>query len=1009
MRILITFSLLLFCSTMMYAQQRSISGSVTSASDGSALPGVTVVVSGTSQGTITNSDGKYQISIPEKAASLTFSFVGMEKQTVSLGASNTYNVELAPISFGVDEVVVTALGVEKRSKGLTYSTQQVKGDELTRTKDVNMINSIAGKSAGVVITKSSSGVGGSSKVIIRGNRSASGNNQPLYVIDGIPMYNGSAAQPATTIGGNNDAGSRDGGDGIGNLNPDDIESINILKGASASALYGSQAANGVIVITTKKGKAGKTTIDFNSSTTFENVVSMPDFQNSYGMTSGGYSWDSVSGNLTGYNPKDFFNTGINTINSVSISSGTDKNQTYFSYANTSAKGIIDGNKLAKHNFNFRETAKFFNDKVTLDGSVNLINQKVNNRPTPGGYYNNPLVGLYRFPRGEDISSYQNNFEVFNTGRNLMSQNWHKPADTWEQNPWWLINRTPSEDVRNRVISSLTAKVQISKELSVQARGSADFTADKYEQKMYATTTPAIAGTNDNGRFLFSDNQISLIYGDVLLSYSKEINDISISATAGASINDTKEQGLLLDSRDGGLEIANVFSVGNMLALGYLEESKGHEQTQSVFGTAQIGFKDYLFLDVTGRNDWSSALAYTNSMKKGFFYPALGLTGVISDMVQLPEIIEFAKVRASYSSVGNSIPRYISYPTHSMNAGGSLIFNSEAPFSDLKPEISSSMEIGTEWRFLNNQVTFDFTYYKTNTKNQFFSLPAEAGSGYSFFYVNSGNIENKGVEVVLGLHPMVKGDFQWKNYFNFALNKNKILELHPDLTHFNVGGQTSSSYWMRLEEGGQFGDIYGIKFERDSVSGDIQIDGATGLPIKSSEFGKIANASPDFSLSWNGQLTYKDFTLNFLLDGRFGGDVVGMTQSDLDEWGVTQATADARNKGYVEYEGHQFKDVKGFYDLVGGRDGISEYYVYGATNIRLRELALSYNIPSQIFGKSGVIKGANFSLVGRNLFFLYNEAPYDPDAVLSTGNNLQGVDVFGMPTTRSLGFNIKISF
>ncbi len=1004
MRVIFTFSLLLFYS-MIFAQQRTVTGTVTSGDDGLALPGVSVVVTGTTNGTITDINGKYSISVSPEAKSLTFSFIGMETQEITLDASrNVYDVIMMPAVFGVDEVVVTALGIEKKSRGLTYSTQQVKGDELTRTKDVNMINSLAGKSAGVVINKSSSGVGGSSKVIIRGNKSASGNNQPLYVIDGIPMYNASAAQPATSIGGTNDAGNRDGGDGIGNLNPDDIESINILKGASASALYGSQAANGVIVITTKKGIAGRTSVNFNSNTTFDNVLVMPELQDSYGMSDGGYSWGAKDGKA-GHDPKDFFNTGVTTINSISVSSGKEKMQTYFSYANTHANGIVDENKLNKHNFNFRETVNLFGDIVNLDASVNLINQTVNNRPTPGGYYFNPLVGLYRFPRGEDINQYKDNFEIYNKDRNLMAQNWHKQPDTWEQNPWWLAYRTPSEDIRNRVISSLTAKVKFTDYLNLQARGSADFTADKYEQHIYATTTPALAGSNGNGRFITSDNQVTLLYGDLLLNFNKDFNDFAVTATLGTSINHVKHQATLLDSRDDGLEVANVFTLGNMLGIGYLEETKGETEQQSLFGTAQIGYKNYLFLDITGRNDWSSSLAYTNSMNSGFFYPSVGLTAVISDMVSLPSQITFGKVRGSYSKVGNSIPAYMSYPTHKMAAGGSLIYNSEAPFENLEPEMSSSVELGTEWRFFNNMLTFDFTWYKTNTKNQFFRLPAPAGSGYSWYYVNAGNIQNKGFEIVLGAHPINNGDFIWKNYFNFAQNKNEVIELHPDMDYFNFGNQTSSSYWMRMTVGGEYGDIYGITFDRDD-NGNLILDD-NGLPTKSTDFKKIANANPDFTLGWNAQLTYKDFGLSFLIDGRFGGEVISMTQADLDQWGVSQASADARDAGYVEVYGHKFTDVQGFYNVVGGRDGISEYYVYSATNIRLRELALSYNFPKSIFGS--VIKGASLSLIGRNLFFLYKDAPYDPDAVMSTGNDLQGVDVFGMPTTRSFGFNIKLSF
>ena len=996
----------MFSTLITFAQSSRVRGKVSGKSDGLSLPGVNVVVKGTTNGTVTDIDGNYEIEI-QKNQSLVFSFLGFTSQEVLIVNQTELNIVLESSSIGMNEVVVTALGIEKKARSLTYSTQTVGGDELSKAKDVNLINSLTGKSAGVSIRKSSSGVGGSSKVVIRGNRSASGSNQPLYVIDGIPMFNSSSVQPSTSIGGKNDAGARDGGDGIGNLNPDDIESISILKGASASALYGSQAANGVVVITTKKGKSGKTSVSVSSNTTFESPFVLPDLQNSYGESSGGYSW----GNKTtkkGHNPKDFFETGVNKINSISVSSGTEKAQTYFSYANTTANGIIEGNKLSKHNFNFRETAKMFNDKFSIDGSVNLIQQRINNRPSPGGFYINPLVGLYRFPRGENIQKWNSGFESYDPLREINVQQWHKNTeDTFEQNPWWITRRTPSEDSRNRVIASLTTRLELTPEFSVQFRGSADASFDKYEQHMYASTCTGLTGS-DKGRLISDRNENILMYGDVLLNYNKTFNDFTLTASIGSSINHTKFENRLLDSRGGsGLEYPNVFSLGNMIDIGYLEESKGTIENQSVFGTAQLGYKDGLFLDVTGRNDWSSALAYTKSANKGFFYPSVGLTAIISEFIEMPTFINFGKIRGSISSVGNTIPVFLSRPISKLGSGGVLINNQEAAFSDLKPEISKSIEFGTEWRFLDNKITFDLTYYKTNTKNQFFRLPAPAGSGASWYYVNSGDIENKGVEIALGLHPISTSNFQWKNYFNFSTNQNKVVKLHPDLPIFNFGEQSSSSYWMRMTEGGEYGDVYGKKFQRDENNKIIL--GDDGLPTSSADFEKIANINPDFNLGWNSSLQYKDFNLSFLIDGRFGGDVISITEAELDQWGVSARSASDRNRGYVELEGHKFNDVEAFYKKVGGRAGISEYYVYNGTNIRLRELSLAYNLPKDLLKKVSFINNASLSLVGRNLFFFMNDAPYDPDAVLSTDNDLQGVDVFGMPTTRSLGFNIKVSF
>ncbi len=987
--------------------QNTVTGLITDA-NGEALLGVTVHEKGTNSGTISDIDGLYAIDVPADAT-LVFSFVGMNTQEIPVAGKSKIDVILESSTVGLEEVVVTALGIEKKSRSLTYSAQQLDSEALSRSKDANMINALAGKSAGVVINKSASGVGGSAKITIRGNRSASGNNQPLFVIDGVPMLNSLGAQPVTSIGGTNDAGARDGGDGIGNLNPDDIESMTILKGASAAALYGSNAANGVVVITTKKGKIGKPVINISSNLTFDNAIETPDFQNAYGASKeGGKSWGEKTSESYD-NAKAFFKTGYTAINSASVSVGNEKFQSYYSYANTAAGGIIENNKLKKHNVNIRQTAKLYDGKLQLDGNVNLIKQKVENRPTPGGYYMNSLVGLYRFPRGEDIGAYKNTYEKYDAGRNFNVQNWHKLPDSWEQNPWWLTNKLPSEDVRNRLIASITAKWNINDYLNLQVRGNSDNTFDQYDQNMYATTSPElIGGVYNNGRYITSHRHEAMAYGDVLLNLNKEVaTDLNLVASLGASITDNQVRYSLIDSRPDGLEIANVFNLGNIIGSGYIVEEDLKTQMQSLFATAQLGWKDGLFLDLTARNDWSSTLAYTKSMHKGFFYPSAGLTAVLSEFIDMPDFWDFFKVRASYASVGNALPFGVSYQTHTVGAGGSLIFNGNAPLGNLEPELSNSKEAGFEMRFLSNLLTFDFTWYQTNTLNQFFTIPAPAGSGYTNYYVNSGDIRNRGLEIVLGINPINTPDWTWQNNINYAHNRNKVLELHPDLKHFNFGTQTTNSYWMRMEEGGEFGDIYGKTYQRDAA-GKIELDEA-GLPIKSAAFEKIANANPDFSLSWNSDIRYKNFSLGFLIDGRFGGDVVSITQADLDQYGVTAVTAEDRNRGYVMLEGTKIDDVEGFYTNVGGRDGVSEHYVYSATNIRLRELSLSYQLPTKLMKKTNFIDNATLSFVGRNLFFFYNEAPFDPDATLSTGNDLQGVDVFGMPTTRSLGFNVKLTF
>lgn len=987
----------------------NITGTVTSV-DNEPMPGVTIMVKGTNTGAITNVDGKYTIEVPSNSSVLVFSFIGYQTVEQAVGKQRVINISMQEDIRSIDEVVVTALGIKKKEKSLTYSTQVVGGDELIRAKDPNMINSLAGKTAGVQINRSSAGLGGSVKMVIRGSRSVSGSNQPLYVIDGVPINSSANDATSTTIGGNNDAGNRDGGDGISNLNPDDIESMNILKGPAAAALYGSSAANGVVVITTKKGKVGRTNITFSSNTTWESAAyGIPEFQNSYGGVTS--SWgDPISGSPD--YTKDFFQTGVTTINSLALSAGSERMQTYFSYANTYGTGIIENGSLNKHNFNFRETANFLDNRLQVDANVNLMYQNVKNRPSPGGFYLNPLVGLYKFPRGgvqggESFDHYRENYKAMNAERNMYLQNWYTAPTSFEQNPYWLINMLPSDAKRYRTIANLSLSYKLNEYLTVQARGNADFVSDAYEMKMYAGTDTSIAGTN--GRYITDESHDLSVYGDVMLTYQQKFKDFSVNATLGASIKDETGKSIGFDSFGGGLYNPNIFSSGNIdHNNGSPSLNKYHEQEQAVFFAGQVGFKDWLFLDVTARNDWTSTLAYTKYLNKGFFYPSAGLTWVMNEALNMPSWIDLGKIRGAWSKVGNGLPRYRSHPLNSVGRGGVISYNTTAPFDELKPEMTTSVEVGTEWRFFGSRLEFDFTYYQTRTKNQLFSLSAPSGSKYTTYYVNAGDIKNEGVEIVLGGTPVMTNDFRWKTSVNFALNRNKVVELADGLGYFSFGGGGTNSYGMRLEVGGSFGDIYGRKFLRDE-QGNYQFD-EEGIPMPDkSDLKKIGNTSPDFNLGWQNTFTYKGFSLYFLIDGRFGGDVISLTQAELDSYGVSKVTGDKRNEGAMYFGGKEIKNISRFYTIVGGRDGITENYIYDATNIRLRELSLGYSLPAKWFVNMPVIKGADISLIGRNLFFFKNDAPYDPDGTLSVGNSLQGVDVFGMPSTRSFGFNLKVNF
>lgn len=994
--------------------QQKLDGKVTGVvtdRDGEPIACANVVEKGTGNGTITDMNGEFTLELPHEAV-LVFSYIGYRSKEIEYDGQLSLDVRLEDDAQLLDEVVVTALGIEKRESSLPYATQLVKGEELTRSRDFNMMNTLSGKMAGLQINRTSSGLGGSARVIIRGSRSMSGNNQPLYVIDGVPILNYTSDQAVTTIGGVADSGNRDAGDGISNLNPEDIESLSVLRGASASALYGGQAANGVILIKTKKAKAGERTIRFSSSLTIDKAISLPEFQNDYGRTDGAETSWGERASLAKYDPVgDFFRNGIASVHSITFTAGNNQVQNYFSYANTTARGIVDKNKLNKHNFNLRESSSFLDNRLVLEGQVNLMLQTIEGKPPVGGFYMNPLQGLYTFPRGMDITPYKQNFEVYDEKRNMNVQNWYATITDFEQNPYWLINRSESQDKRARTLALASASFKATDWLTLKGRGNIDYINDKFQQKIYASTSPGIAG--ENGRYIYATDQTTLVYGDLMAMFNKSWAGFSLNAAVGTSIMDTRVSSLRLDSKTASLYYPNVFTISNinMSSSAYIEESDDmRRQVQSVFAMAQVGYKECLYLDVTARNDWSSTLAFTERESRGFFYPSVGLSWIIPQSFAMPREISFGKLRASWSKVGNDIPLFVSNTVGHIAAGGIPQPNDTAPFGSLKPEMSTSYEIGTEWKFFNHRLDMDLTFYKTNTRNQLFTLPSSAGAAYKYYYVNAGNIQNMGVEITLGAVPILTDPFKWHTSVNFSRNKNKVKKLHDDLASFTQGDEGfSSSYTMRLVEGGAFGDIYGKAFERDAYGAIVY--GKEGLPqeIGNGNTVKVGNCNPAFLLGWENNLTYRDFSLYLLIDGHFGGDVLAQTQAVLDQAGVSRISGDARLAGYVDLEGKHIYNVRGFYEQVGGRSGVTEYYMYSATNVRLRELSIGYTLPKRLIGKNHLIKEAGISFVARNLFFIYKKAPFDPDAVLSATNSNQGIDILGIPTTRSLGFHVKLSF
>lgn len=979
------------------------------------IEGVHVLERGTMNGVVTDREGKFSFKV-KPSGTLIVSFVGYHTRFVAVEGRNSIEITLKQEYVQLDDVIVTALGIQKQGNALPYAVSRVNRNELIQVKDPNMIVALVGKIAGMQVNRSASGMGGSVKVSMRGNRSVAGNNQPLYVIDGIPMLNENSEQPSTAIGGTADAGNRDAGDGISNLNPEDIESISILKGAPAAALYGTQAANGVILITTKRGDTGKQEVTFSSSVLFDKAMMLPELQNHYGVSDEIESWGERKDINTGNPIPSFFNTGVTAIHSLAFSTGNERSQTYFSYASTEGKGILETHRLSKYNINLRESASFYGGLLKVDGNINLLKQKVKNRPVPGGFYMNPLVGLYRFPRGKDITEYKEHFEVWNEDRQLSEQNWHAPTEDFEQNPYWVRERIKSQDQRTRAIVSISMNLLLSNHLSIQARGSVDYLNDKFRQKFYASTAPALAGSN--GRYIDASYEQTLTYGDVIGTYKRRFGDFALNASLGASINNNKINELRYDSKTASLKYANVFNIANinMTTSAYISEQiDATRQMQSLFATAQLGFRESLFLDISARNDWSSTLAYTSRESAGFFYPSVGFSWLIDQTLSLPGWITGGKLRGAWSKVGNTIPLYITNPVAHVSAGGGIQASDAAPFEEMKPEENVSFEVGTEWRFFKERLRVDFTYYNTFTRNQFFKLAAKAGDAYAYRYVNAGKIQNTGVELELKGKPLEAAAIQWETGVTYASNKNKVIRLHEELPVFQYGPYGfSSSYAMKLKEGGSFGDIYGKAFKRDEngkilyeTEGDLQ-----GLPQVEGDGNtvKVGNANPDFTLGWTNTFSWKNIVLTFLVDGRVGGKVLSQTQADMDMYGVTKVTGDARDRGYVMLEGEKITDVKGFYkSIVGGRAGVTEYYMYDATNFRLRELSLGYSFPKSWLESVRVFRDIQLAFTARNLFFIYKKAPFDPDLILSTGNDNQAIEVYGMPTTRGMGFSLRVTF
>lgn len=1005
---------LLFASFASVFAQTKVSGTITDVS-GSSIPGVAVIEKGTTNGTTTDIDGKYSLTVPSGAV-LQFSFVGMLDVEEAVNGRSTINLVMEPDAIGLDEVVVTALGIQRDKRTLTYASQQVDGEELMKARGTNFMENLSGKTAGLEIKKSASGAGGSTRVILRGFKSLGGSSEPLYVIDGIPVMNVKRGQPGMW-------GGTDQGDGLSQLNPDDIESINVLKGLNASILYGSQGANGVVLVTTKKGKAGTTLVTLNSTTTFESVLVWPELQFDYGAVNGAKeSWSTTKGgtNYTEDQMKDFFQTGNNLVNGVTVSGGNDITTAYFSYNNTSAKGIIPNNNYGKNNVAFKQSTKLFDEKLTLSSNVMLASELIENR-NAAGYYLNPLTGLYNYPRERDWEDYKNNYKIFSETRNMYLQNVYV-VDHHISNPYWIINMEPQEERIKRMIANAAADYSFTEHLSFIVRGTYDYVGFERTQKDYAGSN--VTNVSQNGRYVFANRTDTKAYADGLLKYENTFNKLNVAGFIGASYSKTKWNGIGADNGTNSLLYPNVFSTQNYPTNVVINEYGGETILQSVYGSVSLGYNDMFYLDLSARNDWSSTLIGTDD-GASYFYPSIGAVAILSNLFVMPEFISFLKIRGSIAQAAKEVPWNAIRSDNSITGAlGGINKSTRQPWTDLKPELISSNELGAEFKLLKGRIGFDFTYYNNNSTNQFLNvdLPPEEKGRYQTKNINVGEIVNKGVELTLDFIPVQNNKITWKTAFNYFQNNNEIIELDPENPNRVIGQGSSEGYATFLRAGGSYGDLYGYMFRRNEA-GQIMIDEKTGRPLKTAKqydpddwsVGYLGNLEPDWSLGWNNNVQINRVNIGLLISGKFGGKVVSQTESMLDGWGVSKRTGEARDLGYVEING-----IKGSTPVTqisafdyyaegggtGGRNGILEPYVYDRTNIRVSQFNVGYDFD---VAKLNAIKALSVSIVGQNLFLLYKKAPYDPELAMSTNNSSQSLDNFNMPATRTYGFNIKVTF
>ena len=990
---------------------------------GMPVAGATIHVKGTQAKAITDIDGNFVVTVPAGSNEVVVRYLGYAPKEVNLSGRSEVNITIDPARSELDEVVVTALGIKREKKALGYAMQEVKTDGMIENKSISVANMLQGKVAGVQISQSGSGMGGSTRIVMRGLNSLSGNNQPLWVIDGVPI-NDDVQEAANQYGGTDRYGA------ASQINPEDIESISVLKGANAAALYGSRAQSGAIIVTTKKGKQGQPLrFEYNGNLEFSPIYSGYDYQNVYGQGSGGKfsttakgswgpkmegqmvdNWRNTIYGETKYGQyallpqkdfiKEFFDTGMQYSNTVTASAGSDKLTGRLSFTDSRNKGNVPNNNIVRQYFDLNTE---FNDNIfTVGAKVNFMREKVKNAPAQGEYgIMSQLVNMPRSIRLQDLST-----DFINSNNRVI--NWTGPQENYTNPYGMLMSENGNENLRNRFIGQIRGQVRFTDWLNLTGRVGLDWYSDT--RKVFAVFLGD--GSNATSQYSHVRTTNQEFNADLILNFDKTFGDLSVTANLGTSVYNTTVDGLVGDA--GNLTIPRFVWMSNG-ARRLASESYSKKEIQSVFGNVSLGYKSMVYVDVTGRNDWSSTLPKSNW---SYFYPSVSLSGIISEMVKLPEVIDYMKVRGSWAKVGNDTDPYrLSYVYSSFSSmvnGGSVLemkLPDTYPLRDLKPEETNSFEVGLDMRMFDNRFGIDFTYYNSSTVNQILAINTPSSSGYVSKLINAGKIKSYGYELMVSGTPIRTKDWTWDLNLNWGLNRTECVKLDESISRYTLGSTRIAS--VVVSSGGRFGDIVANNaFKRDD-NGNILIDD-NGLPIKVTDK-VIGNMLPKWTGSIGTSLRWKDITLGALVDIRCGGDFISMTDNYASYAGNSKRTLEGRDgmvvQGIVESTGKaNTKEITAeeYYSNIGGSTGVAEAFMYNGSYVKLRELSLGWNLPKAWLSRTP-LSAVKLSFVGRDLFYFYKNAPVNAESAFSREDYAQAFEFASMPPVRTLGFALNVKF